>query len=170
MSNYNDEMRYKYVIAYDTSSKAPKNYFGFDTQEEAKQYIEKSINNNSYEVINNTDLLMYFDKDIIKFSNEDFEEYYDKLCCYIPRFMGKENTNDNKLVRGSFEFYTKRDDNGFIISIHFISNGYYTTQENNKKICEELNKLDIDFDASVYSKNRLFSINGNCKFGKSIKF
>ena len=38
MSNYNDAIRYKYIIAYDTSSKAPKKYIGFDTQEEAKQY------------------------------------------------------------------------------------------------------------------------------------
>ena len=170
MTNYKDAMRYKYVIAYDTSSDASKKYIGFDTQEEAKEYMKKSKKNNFYEVINKPDVKMYFDKDNIKFSNEDFEEYYDKLCSYIPRFMSEENTDDNKLVRGSFIFYTKRDEEGFIISIHFISNEFFTTQENNKKLCEELNKMDMDFDASVYSKNRLFSMNGNCKFGKSIKF
>ena len=180
MDNYNDALKYDYVIAYDTSVKSTKKYIGFETKNEAIVFMNNSKSNNFYELLKSDDVLMYFDKDNIKMTDEIFNEYYDKLCSYIPRFFEElkdkdinkyeANVKDNKLCRDTFDFYTKRDKDGLIISIHFISNEYYTTKEDNKKLCLELNKLDMDFDTSVYSKKRLFCLNNNCKFGKSIKF
>jgi hypothetical protein len=172
LSNYAEAMGYDYTISYDISSDGNKKYIGFNTKYEAIDYINNSTKNNYYEVIKDGhDVLLYFDKDNIKMTDNEFLEDYEKLRELIPLFMSNtQDDGDNKLTRGSFDIYTKRDNDGLIVSAHYISNEFYTNQQQNKRLCEELNTLGLGFDNSVYSKNRLFCINGNCKFGKEVVF
>ena len=49
--NYQEAIKNKYILAYDTSIKSTKKYIGFETKKEAVDYIKDCKSSNFYEVI-----------------------------------------------------------------------------------------------------------------------
>ena len=149
----------QFVVAYSLNKKHQLSFHGFDSLEKIKSRIDG--HNNILQWLRGSTRLLYFDIDKIEWNRVKFKNAMDQFIRLINTIL----KTPDKLKREHFQFHTKCNSDGNVISIHIISNCFSMVLKEMKALAFEICKT-ITIDLSIYSKGRGFYLCYNGKVGK----